>query len=79
MVKLNNNEMDNVSGGVSIQENNGKWEVIKTIETFEDEESAKRFVADLADKGADLYGHHKHRGCRCCDGEHKKPPMGPKE
>ena len=76
MAKLNNNEMNNVSGGVQIREIDGQWEVIKTVETFPDKQSAEKFVERLADDGADMYGHHKHcHGPECFGKKHNKPEM----
>ena len=75
MGKLNNSDIDKVSGGVVTYQKNadGKFDVIvsNVIKTCKDENEAKEMINELADRGAiDYMSHHnKCGGVHVCPGK----------
>ena len=70
MKKLNNSEIDKVSGGhdLQIQKSDGKFNVIQTVNSFDSEEEAKNFIYDNALENIQHKRGHGHPG---------HPPFGP--
>lgn len=78
MKKLNNSEIDKVSGGhdLQIQKSDGKFNVIQTLNSFDSEEEAKNFIYDNALENIqhkEKHGHHGHPPCARCG---SKNPTG---